>query len=400
MRILIAGVDGYLGWPLAQHLAMRGHLVGGIDNQLRRRLVAEAGSVSAIPIATMDERLTAFHEHYGARLRYYAVDLLDYDALVNALRDFQPDAVVHLAEIPSAPYSMRGPTESVFTQQNNVLGSLNLLWAMKEESPHAHLLKLGTMGEYGTPNVDIPEGFFEVEFRGRRDVLPFPRQAGSFYHWSKVHDSNNIMFACRIWGLSATDVMQGIVYGIWNSTQSNDSRLSTRFDFDSEFGTIINRFCCQAIIEHPLSVYGHGGQRRSFLPIQDSINCMTLALEQPPNKGEYRVLNQFDRFMSIYELAELVRRSALQLGIDVRISSHANPRNEVENHYYNPDRNLLKDLGYQPQYDPDELTQSMMESLIPWKHRIEAHRSVLIPNVQWDGSHRTASKLHTKGNTA
>jgi UDP-sulfoquinovose synthase len=399
MRILIAGVDGYLGWPLAQHLAIRGHVVGGIDNGLRRRLVAEAGSISAIPIATMDERQKAFYEHFGTSLSYYAVNLLDYEALVHALHDFQPDAVVHLAEIPSAPYSMRGPAESVFTQQNNVLGSLNLLWAMKEEAPDAHLLKLGTMGEYGTPNVDIPEGFFEIDFRGRRDVLPFPRQAGSFYHWSKVHDSNNIMFACRIWGLSATDVMQGIVYGTWYSAQSDDFRLATRFDFDSEFGTIINRFCCQAIIHHPLSVYGHGGQQRSFLPIQDSIQCMTLALEQPPKKGEYRVLNQFDRFMSIAELATLVRQSALQLGIDVQVTNHENPRNEVENHYYNPDRNLLRDLGYQPHHDPSELTRSMMECLIPWKNRVEAHHKVLMPNIQWDGSHRATSKLNTKGNT-
>jgi UDP-sulfoquinovose synthase len=394
MRVFIAGVDGYLGWPLAQYLAARGHNLGGIDCQLRRRLVVEAGGESAIPVAPIQDRLTAFRECFGEELAYCNGDLLDYDILLSAIDSFQPDAVVHLAEIPSAPYSMKGPAEAAFTQQNNVIGSLNLLWAIKTAAPEAHLVKLGTMGEYGTPNLDIPEGFFEVEFRGRRDSLPFPRQAGSFYHWSKVYDSHNIMFACHIWGLRATDVMQGIVYGV---SVSSDLRLCTRFDYDAEFGTIINRFCCQVVIGHPLTVYGSGRQQRSFLPLEDCLHCLTLALENPPGKGEYRVFNQFDRFTSMRELASMVQEAATRLGIHTEIRHLENPRQEKEDHYYNPDRQHLTALGYSPHINPQEQIAFMIEKLLPWKDHIVTRRSVLIPEIQWDGSRRLATQLDTRG---
>jgi UDP-sulfoquinovose synthase len=400
MRVLIAGCDGYLGWPLAQHLAARGHIIGGIDNQLRRRLVTEAGGESAIPIASIGERLAAFQEHFGSTLAFFDGDVLDYSFLLAAIRDFQPDAIVHLAEIPSAPYSMKGPIEAAFTQQNNVIGSLNLIWAIRSAAPEAHLLKLGTMGEYGTPNIDIPEGFFEVEYGGRRDRLPFPRQAGSFYHWSKVHDSNNIMFACRVWGLRATDVMQGIVYGTYNHPGYDDPHLWTRFDYDAEFGTIINRFCCQAVMGHPLTVYGGGEQKRSYLPIGDSLDCLTLALEHPPTKGEYRVFNQFDQFSSMRELALLVQRAGTGLGLEFAIAHYENPRLEVENHYYNPARDHLTALGYQPRNNPLEIIKTMLEQLQPWKDRIAERQSILIPDIQWDGSRKTALELDLRGITS
>ena len=224
-RVFIAGYDGYLGWPLTQHLLQRGHVVAGLDALLRREYVAEIGGYSALPISSQKERLTALEQHCGQRLDLRIGNMLDYATLREFLEAFQPDVIVHLAEIPSAAWSMIDQAHSSFTQHNNVIGTLNLLWAMHEVCPDAHLVKLGTMGEYGTPAMDIPEGFFEPEFRGRRERLPFPRQAGSFYHWSKVHDSNNTMFACGLWGLRATDIMQGVVYGTRHNGQSIDQRL-------------------------------------------------------------------------------------------------------------------------------------------------------------------------------
>jgi UDP-sulfoquinovose synthase len=385
MRILIAGIDGYLGWPLAQHLTGRGHTVAGLDALLRRDWVAEMKSDSAIPIADLDERLAAFESHFGVRLAMYRGDLTDYSFTRLALAEFQPDTVVHLAEMPSAPYSMMDAQHAAFTQHNNVIGSLNLLWAIKEAAPSAHLLKLGTMGEYGTPNLDIPEGFFEVEFRGRRDTLPFPRQANSFYHWSKVHDSHNTQFACRVWGLRATDVMQGVVFGTKIDAMPADSRLATRLDFDQCFGTAINRFCCQAVIGHPLTVYGTGGMRRGFLPLRDSIQCLTLACEHPPAAGEYRVFNQFEKVYSVAELAGLVKQVGESLGLTIAIQHLENPRAEAGEHYYNPDRQRLLDLGYVPTDDICGEIRQMLIDLLPHADRITRYRAALLPDIRWDG---------------
>ena len=303
MRVFIPGMDGYLGWALAQHLVARGHDVAGADLGLRRRWVEEMGSASAIPIASMHERLEAVAEHHGSTIAYWHGDLQEYALVDEILREFEPEAIVHLGECPSAPYSMVDRAHAVFVQTNNLVGTLNLLFGMRDICPDAHLLKLGTMGEYGTPNVPIPEGFFEIEYRGRTDRLPFPRQANSWYHWSKVHGSNNIMFASRTWGLRATDVMQGVVFGTGIAAMDADPRLRTRLDFDGAFGTAINRFCCQAIVGHPLTPYGQGHQKRGFLPLRDSIQCLTLAIENPPEAGEYRVFNQFAEVYDITDLA-------------------------------------------------------------------------------------------------
>src|SRR5690606_27699747 len=326
MRVFIAGIDGYLGWPLAQHLTARGHEVAGMDMFLRRQWVEEVGGQSAIPVYPMEERLKAFEEHFGKPLNFRKGDLLDYAFLKEYLAEFQPDAIVHLGEMPSAPYSMIDQAHTVYTQHNNVIGSLNILWAMKEVCPDAHLVKLGTMGEYGTPNVPVPEGFFEIEYRGRKDVLPFPRQAGSFYHWSKVHDSGNTMFACRIWGLRSTDIMQGVVFGTQIDAMGDDPRLRSRLDFDQCFGTAVNRFCCQAVIGHPLTLYGLGGQTRGFLPLRDSMQCLTIALENPAEPGEYRVFNQFEEYYTIEELALKVQQAGADIGLDVEIHHYDNPR--------------------------------------------------------------------------
>ena len=384
MRVFIAGVDGYLGWPLAQYLANRGHEVAGADAFLRRKWVDEMGSWSAIPVFDIDERLRAFKERYDADLRFWEGDLRDYALVDEILSDFRPDAIVHLGECPSAPYSMVDVQHAIFVQMNNLVGTFNLLGAMKERVPHAHLVKLGTMGEYGTPAIDIPEGFFDIEYRGRKDTLPFPRQAGSWYHWSKVHGSNNVMFACKLWGLKATDVMQGVVFGT-RVDDTDDERLLTRVDFDQAFGTAINRFCCQAVIRHPLTPFGKGHQRRGFIPLRDSMQCLTLALENPPEEAEYRVFNQFAEVYDVTELALKVQSVATEFGLHPVVRNLHNPRREIEEHYYNPDHQNLFDLGYRPTHDVEAELRIMFEDLLRHRERIDARRDTLIPDVRWDG---------------
>jgi UDP-sulfoquinovose synthase len=393
MRVFIAGVDGYLGWPLAQYLASRGYDVAGADMFLRREWVSEMGSDSMLPIEPMDTRTEVFAEHFPAGLKFFEGDLREYSFLESIFTEFQPDAVVHLGEMPSAPYSMIDVAHTTFAQANNIVSTLNLLYAMRDLQPDAHLVKLGTMGEYGTPNLDIPEGFFEVEYRGRKDVLPFPRQAGSWYHWSKVHDSNNIMFACKIWGLRSTDIMQGVVFGTRIDEMGDDPRMLTRYDIDQCFGTAVNRFCAQAVIGHPLTPFGKGFQKRGFLPLRDSMQCLTLALENPPKPGEYRVFNQFEEVYDVTELALKVKRVGDDLDLDVEIRNIENPRLESEDHYYSPDHQHLLDLGYQPTHDVEAEMKIMMGDLLSHRDRIEQYHEVLIPDIRWDGTRRRSEYL-------
>ena len=391
MRIFIAGVDGYLGWSLANYLAAKGHEVAGADMFFRRRWVEEMGSISAIPVAPIEERLKAYKAHFGKELAFWCGDLRDYALVQQIFREFKPDAVVHLGECPSAPFSMIDVDHAVFVQTNNITTTFNLMFAIRDIRPNAHLLKLGTMGEYGTPNMDIPEGFFEVEFRGKKDRLPFPRQAGSWYHWSKVHGSNNIMFASKIYGLAATDVMQGVVFGTRiNGSLMKDERLWSRLDFDQAFGTAVNRFCCQAVIGHPLTLFGKGHQKRGFLPLRDSMQCLTLALENPPKPGEYRVFNQFQEVHDLTVLALKVQRVARKLGLFVPITHLDNPRVELEDHYYKPDHQRLLDLHYQPTHDVEAEIEIMIQDLMPYRDRIGQCEQALIPDLRWNGERRKA----------
>src|SRR2546422_2022078 len=319
MRILILGGDGYLGWPTAMRFSARGHEVSVVDNFSRRRWHNEQSTDSLTPIRPLAERIDAWHDVTGREIVPFVGNIEDGEFLDRVVSEVLPEAVVHYGEQPSAPYSMISRRHAVETQYTNVIGTLNLLFAIRDRCPSCHLVKLGTMGEYGTPNIDIEEGFIEIEHKGRKDTLPFPKMPGSLYHLSKVHDSHNIHFASRIWGLRATDLNQGVVYGVETEESALDDRLVTRFDYDEVFGTALNRFCVQAVIGHPLTVYGKGGQTRGYLNIGDTPQCVELAALNPPTPGEYRVFNQFTQQFSVNELAEGVHRAGTEVGGGVRV---------------------------------------------------------------------------------
>jgi UDP-sulfoquinovose synthase len=382
MRILILGGDGYLGWPTAMHFSHRGHEVHAVDNYLRRRAHAEAGTDTLTPIlGSLPERAKAWEEITGKHIGVTEGDVCDWETLERVFLTFRPEAIVHYGQIPSAPYSMRDRAHAVFTQYNNVIGTLNVLFAMRDIAPDAHLVKLGTMGEYGTPDIDIEEGYLEVHHKGRSDTVPYPKQPGSLYHASKVHDSTNIHFACRTWGLSATDLNQGVVYGIDTPEARLDARLATRFDYDETFGTALNRFCVQAVIGQPLTVYGDGGQTRGYLNIVDTLQCVELAVLHRAKPGEFRVFNQFTETFSLTDLAETVARAGRDVGLEVRVDHLDNPRVEEEEHYYNPAHTKLLDLGLQPHYLSETLIESMFEAIR--RHTDRVIRDHMLPETRW-----------------
>ena len=382
MKVLILGGDGYLGWPTAMHLAQAGHDVAVADNLLRRNMATELGTNSLTPIQPLQDRVTVFKELTGNEVRPFFGDLIDAQFVDEVFSEVRPDSVIHYGEQPSAPYSMIDRRHAVATQRNNVEGNLNVLYAMRDLTPQAHLVKLGTMGEYGTPNIDIEEGFIEIEHKGRKDTLPFPKLPGSMYHLSKVHDSHNIHFACRIWGLAATDLNQGVVYGIRTEETALDERVCTRFDYDEVFGTVLNRFCVQAVVGHPLTVYGKGGQTRGFLNIIDTLQCVRLAVENPAAGGEFRVFNQFTEQFSVNELAEIVRRVGGGMGINVSVESVPGPRIEAEEHYYNAAHTKLVELGLHAHPLTDDVVIHMIETVARYKDRILV--GPIAPKTRWD----------------
>jgi UDP-sulfoquinovose synthase len=384
MKVLILGGDGYLGWPTAMHLSRRGHDVAVLDNFAKRRWELELNVEPLLPIQTLHDRVETWRVSSGCKIQLFVGDLRNYGVVEGVLETFQPEAVVHYGEQPSAPYSMIDHNRSVFTQVNNVTGTLNLLWAMKKLKLGCQLVKLGTMGEYGTPNIDIEEGFIEIKHKGRSDILPFPCQPGSYYHLSKVHDSHNIRFACKAWKLAATDLHQGVVYGIETDDTKMHPGLATSFHYDDVFGTAINRFCVQAVAGLPLTVYGEGGQCRGFLNLRDTLRCVELAIVNPAAPGEYRVFNQFTETFSILQLAELVAAQARQLGLAAEIRHLPNPRVEMEQHHYNPTHTKLLDLGLEPHFLSHELLDTMIATIGRYKHRIK--QEIMLPKVKWNGT--------------
>lgn len=381
MKALVIGGDGYCGWATALHLSNKGYDVAILDNLARRHWDDKLGVNTLTPIASIQKRINRWYELTGKKIELFVGDITNYDFLIKAFRKFEPESIVHFGEQRSAPYSMIDREHAVFTQVNNVVGTLNILYAMKEEFPDSHLVKLGTMGEYGTPNIDIEEGYIEIEHNGRKDILPYPKQPGSFYHLSKVHDSHNIHFACKIWGIRATDLNQGVVYGVLTEETGMDELLINRLDYDGVFGTALNRFCIQAAIGHPLTVYGKGGQTRAFLDIRDTVRCMELAIANPAEAGQFRVFNQFTELFSIKDLATMVQKAGATLGLKVEINNLENPRVELEDHYFNAKNTKLLDLGLQPHYLSDSLLDSLLNFANKYKGRVDLEQ--ILPKVSW-----------------
>jgi UDP-sulfoquinovose synthase len=378
MRILVLGGDGYLGWPTAVHLSAAGHEVGVADNFARRSYDEELGVESLVPIATIDERLSAWKEISGKAIRSYAGDLCDAAFTHEMVADFGPEAIVHYAEQRAAPYSMIDQAHAVYTQTNNVVGNLNVMYAIADNDRDIHLVKLGTMGEYGTPNIDIEEGWLEVEHKGRRDRMLYPKRPGSFYHCSKVHDSTNIEFGCRIWGLRATDLNQGVVYGADVEATKGDARLATRFDYDGVFGTVLNRMVIQAVLGHPLTVYGNGTQTRGMINLVDTVECIRIACENPAERGEFRVFNQMTESMSIRQIAETVAEAYPG---EATIEHLPNPRVEQEGHYYNVKHSALEELGLKPTLLSTTLIDHLFDVVERYKDRVDLQ--AILPTVDW-----------------
>jgi UDP-sulfoquinovose synthase len=350
------------------HLSDLGHDVAVNDNFARRGYDTEMGVDTLIPIHSLDERLAAWTEVSGKTIANYPGDLVDPDFVHRMIRDYAPDAIVHFAEQRSAPYSMIDQAHAVYTHTNNVIGNLNVMYAVAEFNRDIQIVKLGTMGEYGQPNIDIEEGWLEVEHKGRRDRMLYPKKPGSYYHCTKVHDSTNLEFGCRVWGLRVTDLNQGVVYGTDTPQTRLDERLSTRFDYDGVFGTVLNRFAIQAVIGHPLTVYGNGSQTRGYLNLRDTVECVRLACETPAERGEFRVFNQMTQTFSLNELAETIRSA---YSGDVVIEHTENPRIEAYDHHYNVVHTALVDLGLAPTLLSDSLIDDMFVAIERYRDRVD-----------------------------
>jgi UDP-sulfoquinovose synthase len=381
VRVLILGGDGYLGWPTAMHFSNAGHEVAVVDNFAKRQWELEEGIAPLLPISTLHRRVACWREATGKTIGLHVGDLCNHRFIDQVIDQFRPEAIVHYAEQPSAPYSMQSRGTAVYTQSNNIVGTLNLLFTMRRRCPDAHLVKLGTMGEYGTPNIDIEEGYLTVTHKGRTDTLPFPKQPGSFYHLSKVHDSHNIAFACRIWGIRATDLNQGVVYGIETDQTRLHPDLKTSFHYDDVFGTVLNRFLIQACLGVPLTVYGKGGQTRGFLNIRDTLQCVDLAVRNPAKPGEFRVFNQFTEQFSVNDLANKVVAAGKRAGLEVSIAHLKNPRIELEEHYYNAIHSKLGDLGLVPNLLTDAVVDDLLQAVRG--HAGQADPAFANPKISW-----------------
>jgi UDP-sulfoquinovose synthase len=381
MRVIVLGGDGYLGWPTAMHMARRGHEVLAVDNYLRRTLALQTSSEALVANPNLVDRARIFQEAGGPAVRVEIGDCRDFAFLERLFREFQPEAAIHYAEQPSGPYSMMGYDEARLTLDNNLQATFNVVWAAIRQAPRCQIVKLGTMGEYGTPNIDIEEGWIEIDHKGRKDKFLFPRQAGTLYHTTKVLDTDLLWFYVRLYCLAVTDLMQGPVYGLSTPEADLDERLMPNFHYDDIFGTVVNRFLVQAVARVPLTVYGKGGQTRGYLNLNDTLQCVSLAVEKPASPGELRVLNQFTEPFSVTEIAERVRTVGNRMGLDVRVESIPNPRKEKEEHYYNPAHRGLMELGLQPHYMTEEVVADLLERVLRYREQIDVGK--IMPRVRW-----------------
>tara|TARA_B110000211_G_scaffold226921_1_gene281081 strand:+ start:1970 stop:3121 length:1152 start_codon:yes stop_codon:yes gene_type:complete len=381
MKVLILGGDGYLGWPTAMSFSQIGHEVCVVDNFSKRKIELENGIEPLLPIAPLHKRINTWNKNQNNKINIEIGSLMNHRFVYGICERYKPEVIIHYAEQPSAPYSMKGREEAVYTQENNIVGNINLLFAIKSFCPDAHLIKLGTMGVYGTPNIDIEEGFIDIVHNGRKDKLPFPKQPLSFYHLSKSIDSQNIEFVCKTWQIRSTDLNQGVVYGLKTQETELHKDFNTSFHYDSIFGTVINRFLTLAATGNDMLVYGEGNHKRTFLNLLDTIQCVKIASENPPNKGEYRVFNQFTEVFSIMELAELVKIQTKKKGISASIKKIINPRVEKSNHYFNPkNENFLK-LGLKPRKISEVILNEMIDKIIANKDNV--NKEIIFPEIKW-----------------
>jgi UDP-sulfoquinovose synthase len=390
MRVLILGGDGYLGWPTAMYLSRRGHEVAVVDNYFRRRACTELNCEPLIAVPNLHQRAELWQAVSGQQIQVFIGDICDYPLLSRVFQEFGPEGVVHYAEQPSAPYSMMGREAAVFTLTNNLVSTCNLIHAVAEYSPDCHIVKLGTMGVYGTPNIDIEEGYLEVEHKGRKHKFLYPKAPGSLYHLTKAQDGDMLYFYCRMWDIRVTDLNQGPVYGIETEESALDDRLAFIFSYDDIFGTVLNRFIVQAAAGHPLTVYGNGGQTRGYLNIKDTLACVELALLHPADQGQYRVFNQFVETFSVNDLAEKVKEAGQQVGLEVKINKIPNPRRELEEHYYSPVHTGLLSLGLKPHYLTPDLIHGMIEAV--QKHKKAIKLEYVLPRVGWEQNGPSSAK--------
>ena len=381
MRVLILGGDGYLGWPTAMSFAQSGHEVTVVDNYLRRNIAQQTSSEALISSPNLHDRAKLFESETGKRINVVIGDCCDYRLLSSLMVELNPEVLVHYAEQPSAPYSMVDYNSARLTLENNLTGTFNVIWAVLEHNPQCHIIKLGTMGEYGTPNIDIEEGWLDIDHKGRSHRFLYPRQAGSLYHTTKVLDTDLLWFYVRTYGLRVTDLMQGPVYGLSTPESDLNNNLLPNFHYDDIFGTVVNRFLIQAVVGSPLTVYGKGGQTRGYLNLLDTLQCIDLAMKKPAEEGELRILNQFTEQFSVNELADRVQKAASRLDISVKIQSIDNPRKEQEEHYYNAAHSGLLELGLQPHLMTEDVLVKMLNTILPYKDQIDAAK--IMPRVKW-----------------
>jgi len=381
MRALILGGDGYLGWATAMYLSRRGHEVAVVDNYFRRRACTELNCEPLLAVPNLHQRAELWQAISGKKIKVFIGDVCDYQFLSRVFGDFGPEGVVHYAEQPSAPYSMMGREAALLTITNNLISTCNLIHAVAEFNPDCHIVKLGTMGVYGTPNIDIEEGYLEVEHKGRKHKFLYPKAPGSLYHLTKAQDGDMLYFYCRMWDIRVTDLNQGPVYGVQTEESAQDDRLTPIFNYDDIFGTVLNRFIVQAVAGFPLTVYGNGGQTRGYLNIKDTMACVELALLHPADQGQYRVFNQFVETFSVNDLAEKVQEGGKELGLEVKINKIPNPRREAEEHYYNPTHTGLLSLGLDPHYLTSEVLGGMLSFVE--NHRGRIIKDYILPKVKW-----------------
>ncbi len=393
-HILILGGDGYLGWPTAMYFSARGYEVTVVDNYFRRHVVDEIDVSMLYPTPNLVERARLWHEKTGHEIKVVIGDLADVELMrslfdghvsyqwsVNTKFTGLPDTVVHFAEQPSAPYSLMNYKTANFTVSNNLMVTNNLMFAIRDLARDVHVIKLGTMGEYGTPNIDIEEGWIDIEHKGRKDRFLFPRQAGSLYHTTKVMDTDLMWFGVRMWDLKVTDLMQGPVYGIETEESLIDARFRTIFNYDELFGTIVNRFITQAVVGYPLTVYGKGGQTRGYLNLKDTLQCVHAAEQNPAEAGELKIYNQIMETFSANDLAGMTKEVGDALGYQVVIEQIENPRKELEEHYYNPSYQGLLDIGVKPHYLTPEVMTEMFKIVGEFKDHIR--KETIFRGVKW-----------------